>query len=356
MSTEPSAHKHRLKRLAALLALIAISIGALMVARVPTRQESSPGSAKPSAPRSMPELVGTTAENSVAPAADPEPSVATSSEHRSVAANAWQPQDGSFERLVQDALAGDDEAGCRLLIEALRCSVQRGRLGQVATAIERMAVEGDNPFALDFVARATEEAEARRTLCDAAPGPDALTRRDGVRERLLGLHIRARVIMAMTLPDGRIMRLHADQPENHVGLAGTGEEILPEFIAEHGLRFLAEGLQRGDSLALEGLLIVHAPGILPQASFNGRFFALPHPRRFALHALTWRALWGDAGLVGTGVPELLATTLDEMTPDARQRLEAEVATEVARWHTVNGDTSPRLPARDRHPAAVCRSP
>lgn len=125
MSTEPSAHKHRLKRLAALLALIAISIGALMVARVPTRQESSPGSAKPSAPRSMPELVGTTAENSVAPAADPEPSVATSSEHRSVPANAWQPQDGSFERLVQDALAGDDEAGCRLLIEALRCSVQR---------------------------------------------------------------------------------------------------------------------------------------------------------------------------------------------------------------------------------------
>jgi hypothetical protein len=207
----------------------------------------------------------------------------------------------TFEALLGKTLEGDPVAGCRQLIAARQCEVFRQRAQRAPGLIDRMAEQGANEFWIAGIANVQERAE----FCEGWAGADQVSADSRVRGRLLALPLRSRVIIAMTLADGRIMRLRSDQPENAIELAGSGEEILPQFIADFGEQFLREGIQQADALALEGMIILHAPAVLLPSSFNGRFFARPDPWQFAAYTRTWEALFGADSLSGTGVLELL---------------------------------------------------
>jgi hypothetical protein len=256
----------------------------------------------------------------------------------------------AFEALLDKTLEGDPVAGCRLLIAARQCEVFRQRAQREPQLVDRMAAQGVNEFWIEGIASVQEQAK----FCEGWPGAEQVSADARVRARLLGLPIRARVIIAMTLADGRIMRLRSDQPENAVGRAGSGEEILPQFTADFGEQFLREGIQQADALALEGMIILHAPALSLQSNFNGRFFARPDPWQFAAYVRTWEGLFGPDSLHGTGVPELLQRVEAEMSPAQLRTLHQQVEVEVRRWRQLRGpDLRPMPPGLREDPSSVC---
>lgn len=46
------------------------------------------------------------------------------------------------------------------------------------------------------------------------------------------------------------------------GLGVELRQMLPQFLADHSIQFLLEGYEARDPLALEGLILLHAPAII----------------------------------------------------------------------------------------------
>lgn len=238
--------------------------------------------------------------------------------------------------LQQLAEHGHGEAACVYALELSRCRASAVRhelglaFGQVLQqrSLSLAAVDSDQAL-IDGIAGAREQHAAQADLCagiEAHGGNPAVI---WVQNAAARGPIRWRVISALMQPDGSLPRLPRGTPAP-LELDPAVTTLVSQFYADHALLYLQQGFQAGDPLALEGLLLVHAPDVLPLSGNADALMRLPNPRLFAALALLAERLYGSE-MLGNPATQLLQTVWDGLDPSARDRLLREVEFEVRRW-------------------------
>lgn len=227
---------------------------------------------------------------------------------------------------------GNPEAACRLALELNTCRGLHHR-EKLSTFIESVAYRRPPSPAdtdlVDTVASAREGAAAGALHC---AGVDD----EGENDTLALLHAsvlrgstRQRVVAALMQPDGSLLRLPRG-PGNVMPMDLWFNGPASQFYADHTLEFLAEGYRARDPLALEGLILLHAPDLLQPGASTDVAFRLPDPRRFAGLALLAERVYGPE-MLGAQVRNLLQRVLERMSGEARAQLEIQVDLEAAGW-------------------------
>ncbi len=260
-----------------------------------------------------------------------------------------------MEALVARTKAGDPVAACRLLIQGERCAYY-GRLQFFVQGTVDGRFKASNPGAqelmIDNAARWSEEAGRDKALCDgmdmtAVPDVD-----ETMANALHRLSVRQKVMLALVRGDGQVARLGI---QGVVGPRGYSESmgLIPQFYSDHLVDFLHEGLAARDPLALEGMVLLHAP--MPSGSNrNGLRVALPDQYRFALYARTSLELNGAMG-IGPFLPQILDRVLDQMPMEKRQQLESEVSALVTEFRAAQHQQKPAPKSADAGLAELCAS-
>lgn len=237
------------------------------------------------------------------------------------------------ELLVQ-AERGEPAAACRLVLDMGYCREQRRSqrfMDQMRSGLgPREHRMGDDLAAAVIVGE--EDAAARGASFCAGLPEETLPSMDSILARAMPrMDTRQKVLLALTRPDGTLVRL-IRTPQAGSRSGGDNQYVYPQFLAEHALEFLQSGMAAGDPLALEGMILVHAPSRLPDRGLDV-FPALPDPYQFAGHALLLQRLAGPAAL-GTYAGALLQRLLAAMSPEELQRLDRAVEAEALRWRSL----------------------
>jgi len=257
------------------------------------------------------------------------------------------PQHGPLrERVVElQALAeaGHGSAACRLVLELSVCrsSATRARLsGLIEGVAGRYDLGGHDEAVIGTIAAAREAEAANAEHCAGLVGIDEIDAVALLQRAALRGNTRLRVIAALTQPDGHLLRLPRGG-SNVLPIDNWVSTMASQFYADHALQFLREGYLAHDPLALEGLILIHAPDSLQLPIGTDVAFRLPDPRRFAGYALLAERVYGGE-MLGSQVRNLLQRVLERMEPAERRRLDGDVEREAARW-LADRERPPALP-------------
>lgn len=232
--------------------------------------------------------------------------------------------------LIDEAMRGNPVAACRLALDSAYCSSQQRSLAfsrQMEASLSRSPAASDD-LMVGAIARNEERAANAEGYCEGVdsatlPDPDAY-----LAAAANAMTARQKVLLAMSRQDGTLVRMPRETG-SIVSAGRNSEYLVPQFLADNDLAFLQGGMAAADPLALEGMILLHAPSFLPGSLFGLRE-VLPDPYRFAFHALLMQRLSGDES-VGPFVAETLSKTLARMPPDRVATLHAAVETEFKRW-------------------------
>jgi hypothetical protein len=228
--------------------------------------------------------------------------------------------------LIERARVGDPVASCRLAVGVMRCTTHslisefEGRLNGSPSA---RSVAG--------ATISTPRSQETASKCEGfdpmnVGGLDQLLERNKQH-----LTVRQKVLLALLMPDGTVMRIPRDIPRGVVGSATTGF-IYSQFQADNALAFLQEGLLNHDPLALEGLILIHAPSEIP--GFNpGMRMTLPNPKRFIRYSLLLTALFGPDAL-GPIMGQQYSVVVRSFDPNEVQTWTDEARREAASWRNL----------------------
>lgn len=250
-----------------------------------------------------------------------------------------EPFAAQIEALAARAEAGDPVAACRLLIDGMRCA-SSSRNATFAKQLEgslARASDGMSEHAvINAMAHAEHAAAGSAAFCagvddNALPDPDRY-----LAAALPRLDVRQRVLLAMTDEHGNITRL--PRGRGAASFSTSSANLVPQFLADHDLAFLQAGVAAFDPLALEGMLLLHAPTMTLGAANRLRLHQ-PNPQRFAHHALLMQQLYGEDAL-GDSADYLLNRVIARMSPEAQAALRSAVALEAARWTRSGAPPSP----------------
>jgi hypothetical protein len=237
--------------------------------------------------------------------------------------------------LVPRARAGDGDAACRLVMSIQRCRDERQRRDAHAARVrsQQSGVELDGEASSELSA-------AQQAYCDGVD-LDLLPRG----ESLLGhamdrLTPRQKTVIALMRSDGRVRRLAAqDEASSQDALY-----VYPQILADHAYDFLLDGYEAGDPLALEGLVMLHAPGQGIAAAGTGP--SMPNPRLFLQYAWLMERLFG-ADALGTATMELMQIAAGTMTPAQLAQIRRVVDVEAEKWTSGVGRSDSRKTQRER---------
>ncbi len=248
--------------------------------------------------------------------------------------------------------AGRVDAACRLALALSHCRALAMRI-VVSQGLEELLrqaslnVRGvdEEQRLIDAIAAAQQhDADAADYCAGVSPLDDSDAVADFQQQALRGT-VRHRVIAALLQPDGSLPRLprEAVSPLAMDAWVGRGAS---QLYADHALRFLAEGYAARDPLALEGLILIHAPDLLHLEASTDVLIRLPDPHRFAGYALLFERLFGSEQL-GSQTVSLLQRVLDGLSAAQRAALDREVEHEWRRWQA--GPLVPLDPATEQGP-------
>ena len=161
--------------------------------------------------------------------------------------------------------------------------------------------------------------------------------------------VRQKVVAALMQPDGSILRL----PREAViplALDTNTNRLASQFYADHALDYLQQGFRAADGLALEGLILIHAPDVIHLRHNTDVAFRLPNPRLFSALALLAEQVYGG-DMLGPQVRNLLQRSLESMSEQQRQVLERDVQIESLRWQ--NAAPPPPEPSNNDY-SEFCR--
>jgi hypothetical protein len=240
--------------------------------------------------------------------------------------------------LVERANAGDPAAACRLVLTVSRCahSIRANRFtAGVQRSLESRAGPHDDQL-IDFVARSSDAATS--DFCDGVDHA-ALPRLDDLPaiafQRMSPFE---KTLVALTRSDGRLRRL---QPVPGTSYRETNEFVLPQVIASNAQQFLVDAFNAGELLAIEGLVMMHAPGSLRP---DGVAVTLPDQRKFLRYALLLEQLQGSEALGYAS--RLIPAVESQLPPDEVASIRRQVAAELPRWREL-ASRSTRHPLENR---------
>ena len=242
--------------------------------------------------------------------------------------------------LRQRAQSGDAKAACQLALElsACRTAAQRDDLSMTMEYVAATSEQaGRDVRVIDAIASAREAADG--ALADCA-GLDTQGESDVVallQAAAPAGNARQRVIAALTQPDGSLLRLPRGSV-HPLPMDPWVSTLASQFYADHALRYLHEGFRARDPLALEGLILLHAPDILVPSASTDVAFRLPDPRRFVALSLLAEQVYGS-DMLGSQVRQLLQRALETLPANERRRAERE----ATRWAQTWRSTPPLRP-------------
>ena len=200
------------------------------------------------------------------------------------------------------------------------------------SSIEQSVAQQSNRFgdelAVDMLAQSREKLATPGVYCDGVdvaelPSPD-----EAARKALPNMSVRQRVLLALAMHDGRIVRFPRN-PGITPNLGRAEEYVLPQYVADHGYDFLKQGAEAADPLALEGLMVVHLPVWSPGVRWSPGL-SMPNPRLFATYALMLREVLGAAAF-GDVAETVLSRVMATMSPAELKRVEATAQQGLVRW-------------------------
>ena len=247
------------------------------------------------------------------------------------------PFSSQWSELSKLAMKGHPTAACRLFVGASRCafnSAIRDFGRQMETSLGSRSGRPDDELFVHVIARSQDETSQQTKECEGVDAGTLPSADDYLARAVSHMSARQKTLLAMTRADGTLVRLPRE-PDPVVRPGQTSDHLIPQFLADNNLRFLREGVAASDPLALEGLILVHAPGYLP-GSRNGLSMAIPDPHRFAHYSLLMQTIYGP-GALGPAVDEMLAHTLARMDATSLAQIEAEVAASAASWDVQAAD-------------------
>ena len=227
----------------------------------------------------------------------------------------------SLDALRARADLGDPVANCRLALETSLC-MNRPTHTPDLEGLAAIHPEMESGVVSTLTAIGADAA-ALAIHCEGV-GPLEINARERLRAAAESGDVRVRVTYAL-FQSGQLVRLHVPP-----GIHDSGAPVpVTQHYADHAVRYLEEGLQQHDVLALEGLIILHAPASLQ------RPVALPlkqpDPHRFLLLLGVYQALFPGIGLPHD-LQQISAALFLDMSAEERDRVESETATAATSWH------------------------
>lgn len=255
--------------------------------------------------------------------------------------SADQPFADQYAALLEAHRAGDTVASCRLAVGVTEClqyqrSLEFTRLMErnVRLRIERGVAEPADDAWVSAAAISLEFLESRAATCGAGSvgaGPSASEILEFAGPRLSASQ---KTVLAMLRADGQLRRVN---PPNR-SFQQSMQYVYPQYLADRALEFLETGFRAGHPLALEGLAIVHAPGMgIP---FQGMGPSLPNPRLYARYALLLQELYGPE-VLGFMAQQLIELSLASLPPHEVQQVHQWVASERKRWESLGASATDR---------------
>lgn len=234
------------------------------------------------------------------------------------------------------AAAGDREAACWLALEYSHCHTLAviDNVGQnFGTILEHRALPGVSAKQEDDLLLGIADARERHDRsAEHCAGISEFEDNPGVPllQAVAGQgSVRLKVVSALMQPSGNLLRL----PRGAViplTLDTSTERLASQFYADNALHYLQLGFQARDALALEGLILIHAPDVIHLPNNTDVAFRLPNPRLFAALALLAEQVYGGA-MLGPQARNLLQRTLEAMPAEQRLVVERDVQIEATRW-------------------------
>lgn len=198
--------------------------------------------------------------------------------------------------LLDEAERGNTIAICRLAISANRCRevYRNARLTiEMQSALESTESPDDSVI-IDLIARSVERGDRSAEFCTGVVESQLPDVSRLVESSIHSLTPRQKTILALTQVDGSLRRIKRTSFHSQSGLY-----VLPQYQADHALQFLLEGFRYRDPLALEGLVLVYAPG--RTFAPRGPGLWIPNPREFLFYATIMNEVYGADSLGESGV-------------------------------------------------------
>lgn len=231
-----------------------------------------------------------------------------------------------MDRLIALAKDGSPGAMCRASLGLIYCGNVASKR-ELEAAFQRSLEArsgGNDDRAIEAIARSRE---LDGDFCEGVE-LDNSTGVGAVNGFPLGLlSARQKTVLALTRADGTLRRLVSDSPV-YSQPAGF---VAPDIISRNVEGFLREGFLARDPLALEGLIMLHSPGML--GAPPGAVVSLPDSELFARYATLMQETFGPESL-GRYAPGVLEAVLRTMSAEAIADLARWVAVEKMRWRDV----------------------
>jgi hypothetical protein len=265
----------------------------------------------------------------------PTPIAGTASTYSMPMPERSQPLALQLDALKTRASEGDPVAACALALDTLQCMAQ-GRASENLNGIERSAAEGrtitGSDQTINLLAQASENMARSSEYCSGIDQSELPTPDVAVKNALRNMSVRQRVLLALSTPDGQIMRF----PREFLPPKGIGQDmryVVPQYIADHGYNFLRQGVEAADPLALEGLMFVHLPIWHPAIQRNPAL-SMPNPRLFVTYASLLRELIGVPAF-GSVADATLSRVAATLSPEEMEKVQVQVKQAKQRWQAMS---------------------
>lgn len=230
-----------------------------------------------------------------------------------------------FHALLQRAERGDPVASCRLVVSLYRCrgEQQQWEFTQKMTqSLERGAASNEGML-IERIASSQEKLEKSGGYCKDVdtrllPRPETL-----FQYGLNSYSPRQKTVLAMMRSDGSIRRVNSN-----LSYFESGSYVFPQFLADHTVEFLMAGYAAKEPMALEGLVMLHAPG--KALTRGGVGLLLPNPRLFLQYSMLMRELFGPESIGQSGL-RLMQVTESTMTGAQLDEIRRRVSVEAVEW-------------------------
>jgi len=261
-----------------------------------------------------------------------------------------------WDALVARAESGDTEARCRIVVESLNClsNIRRQEfMSALEDSLANDATRNNEGRAIDMIAGTELRDVDSRSHCvgmDAEKIRNVLDQNYGADARL---NPRQKVVIAMTRPDDSMMRL--PRPHESQSRVYDLETVYPQYLADHQYEYLQVGIAAAEPLALEGMLLVHAPTWMP--GLEGVSLSMPDPKKFVYYAHLMQRLYGDVAL-GEHFLSAVQRSMSQMSPAELRDIDNEVDRAAQAWQArsfarTNDRAASKWSERASHGASLC---
>ena len=234
------------------------------------------------------------------------------------------PLAAQLPNLLARAKRGDPVASCRLAIGVVRCTTHQ-HVGEFTAHVR----QADSVNVRDLANQTDARPSAGIDEHCASFDRNSIGNLDDLLEKNKNqLNVHQKVLLALLQPDGTIMSMPREIARGVIGSATT-RFVYSQFQADNALNFLQEGAAAHNRLALEGLILVHAPSDIP--GFRpGTRVSLPNPRQFLGYSLLLAEVFG-ADALGPIMSQTVANVLQSMDPKDVAWVQEQARVSAATW-------------------------